>query len=331
MKTEMSLYRPENLDSMMKVGTLLAQSGFFEDSRQAAQAFTKMLAGAELGFGPFASMTGIHIIKGKPVISANLYAAAIRGSGRYDYKVIRLDDTGCELAFYENGKEVGKSVFAEKDAKAAGLVQAGGPWVKFPRNMYFARAISNGAHWYCPDVFGGNSVYTPGEMGEETTVDLSTGEIITVTPTPVTQRKDPEPEAEEALPAKPPADLKLWLMGTAKAKAHEQELSIGWRDGLIACIDRMTEADGHHALLKWAFGNSTGSRKALTNGQIHALRTWLQLHKNEQNNQWVPAETPLVELLAAYPVAKDFYALNPDEIPAELKEAVTANAQSLNS
>lgn len=316
---------PIDLEQTMEIGRVMAASGFFEDARQANQAIVKVLAGRELGFGPFASMTGIHIIKGKPVIAANLYAAAIRASARYDYKVARLDDTGCELVFFEDGKEVGRSSFTEKDAKAAGLVQAGGPWVKFPRNMYFARAISNGAHWYCPDVFGGSSVYTPGELGEETTVDLSTGEIIDA---PTVAVLPPSPVVPEPLPAKPPADLKLWLMGTAKNKAGEPELPTGWRDGLVAAVDRLTETDGHHALFMWAFGNSTGSRKALTNGQVHAIREWLQLHKDEAG-VWMPSETALAELMTAYPVAKESY--TPPEIPEGLKGAVEANAQSLHS
>jgi hypothetical protein len=39
----------------------------------------KVLAGRELGFGPFASVNGIHVIKGKPgIVSANLMAAAVK-------------------------------------------------------------------------------------------------------------------------------------------------------------------------------------------------------------------------------------------------------------
>lgn len=152
------------------------------------------------------------------------------------------------------------------------------------------------------------------------TVDLETGQIFD-------DEEDDEEEPDE-LPAKPPADLKLWLMGTAKAKANEPELAVGWRDGLIAAIDRLTEPNGHHALLMWAFGNSTGSRKALTNGQIHALRSWLQLYK-AKDGTWLPADTPLAELMAAYPVAKEAY--TPPEIPAELKEAVQQNAESLHA
>ena len=78
----LTVYQSENFDSMMRIGTLLAQSGFFQDSKGAAQAVTKMMAGAEIGFGPIASMTGINVIQGRVSISANLMAAAIKRSGR---------------------------------------------------------------------------------------------------------------------------------------------------------------------------------------------------------------------------------------------------------
>ena len=314
---------PMNMQEISEIGKVMAASGFFEDARQANQAIVKVLAGRELGFGPFASMTGIHIIKGKPVISANLYASAIRASGRYDYKVIRLDDTGCELAFFENGKEVGRSSFTDKDAKAAGLVKPDSNWSRFPRNMYFARALSNGVKWYAPDVFGGATVYAPGELGEETTVDLSTGEIITVTATPVpslTPEDSPEPRT--------PEQVRDSLRLRAKALANEPEMTTGWRDGLVAVIDRATEPDGHHALFTWLFGNATGSRKALTNGQIHALRDWLKPYKHDLG-QWVAQEIPAAELLAAYPIAKAAYV--PPEIPEGLKEAVEGNAESIHA
>jgi len=163
-------------------------------------------------------------------------------------------------------------------------------------------------------------------LASGSTVDLETGELDPDEDDEETIEPEPAPPAPKPMP---PTELQGWLRTIAKASMGEPEMATGWRDGLIAAIDRMTEKDGHHALLKWAFGNSTGSRKALTNGQIHALRTWLQLHKNEQNNQWVPAETALVELLAAYPVAKAEYV--PDEIPDQLKEAVHQNAESLHA
>lgn len=166
-----------DLDTMT-LGKMLAQSGYFQDAKDAAQAIVKVLAGRELGIGPVAAMTGIYIVKGRVTLSANLIGAAIKRSGRYNYRVLRMDNDGCEIEFYEHGESIGKSEFNKQDAVAAGLA-GGDNWRKFPRNMFFARAISNGAKWFTPDVFAG-PIYTPDELGER--VDGETGEPIDVTP-----------------------------------------------------------------------------------------------------------------------------------------------------
>ena len=51
-------------------------------------------------------------------------------------------------------EEVGKSSFNFKDAAKAGLANKD-VWKNYPRNMMFARALSNGSKWYCPNVFSG--------------------------------------------------------------------------------------------------------------------------------------------------------------------------------
>jgi hypothetical protein len=66
-----------------------AESGMFTDVKSAAQAIVKIQAGQEIGIPPFASMTGIHIIQGKPTIGAGLIASRVKGSGKYDYRVNR--------------------------------------------------------------------------------------------------------------------------------------------------------------------------------------------------------------------------------------------------
>jgi len=54
----------------MSISQSFAESGMFPDIKSAAQAAVKIQAGKEFGIQPFASMTGIHIIAGKPVIGA---------------------------------------------------------------------------------------------------------------------------------------------------------------------------------------------------------------------------------------------------------------------
>jgi hypothetical protein len=146
---------------MMSVGQTLAQSGFFTDTKSQAQAVAKIIAGAELGFGPMASMTGVYIVKGRVTLSANLMAAAVKRSGRYNYRVRKHTEAECEIEFFEDGESMGMAAFTMTDAKRAGL--GGDNWNKYPRNMLFARALSNGVRWYCPDIFGG-PVYTPDEF-----------------------------------------------------------------------------------------------------------------------------------------------------------------------
>lgn len=159
-----------SMDDAERAARSMVASGFFADSKQASQAVVKILAGQELGFGPFASMTGVNIIQNKPVLAANLMAAAVKRQGKYNYRVTLLTDTGCEIEFYEDGKPVGKSAFNKADAEKAGLLGKDN-WKKYPRNMYFARALSNGQKWYAPDVFNGATVYTPDELGAQVDED----------------------------------------------------------------------------------------------------------------------------------------------------------------
>lgn len=145
------------------MGKAFHESGMFVDIKSAAQAVVKIQAGAEIGIPPFAAMSGIHIIQGKPTIGAGLIASTVKGSGKYDYRVIQQDEKICSIDFYQGKEKLGNSTFTIEDAKKAQTKNLD----KFPKNMLFARAISNGVKWFCPDVFSG-PVYVPEEMPEVT-------------------------------------------------------------------------------------------------------------------------------------------------------------------
>lgn len=176
--------REQDLNSLQRLGSILAASGYFADARDMAQAAVKVMAGQELGVPPLASMMGINIIKGKVALGAHLIASQIRRNG-YDFRFKRHDNTGCVLEFLskpdDKGKRaaLGESSFTEEDAKAAGCFSE--MYKKYPRNMYYSRAVSNGAKWYTPEIFGGAPVYTPEELGAQ--VD-SEGEMIHPEPPP---------------------------------------------------------------------------------------------------------------------------------------------------
>ena len=219
-----------DIDELKRLGIMLATSGYFEANAKAdvavAQMCVKVLAGRELGFGPFASVNGIHVIKGKPAVSANLMAAAVKGNPRYDYRVRQMDNDAVSLEFFEivDGKResLGLSTFTKQDAAKAGTQNMD----KFGRNMMFARAMSNGVKWFCPDVFDGNAVYVPEELGatvdgdgnvidvDYRSVDKATGEVLgTTAQTPPSNgngKHTPPPVADNPFDDDLPAEVKLW-------------------------------------------------------------------------------------------------------------------------
>jgi hypothetical protein len=145
----------------MQLGEVFMQSGMFTDIKSQAQAVVKILAGKELGLAPLEAMTNLYIVNGKVALQAKVIGALIKKSGKYDYTVEKLDSQECVMTFYklESDKrtELGKSTFTIKDAAAAGIVNKE-VWKSYPRNMLFARALSNGARWYASDAFCGYSV-----------------------------------------------------------------------------------------------------------------------------------------------------------------------------
>ncbi|HSG61632.1 MAG TPA: hypothetical protein VLA24_09385 [Pseudomonadales bacterium] len=222
-----------SLDDLQRVAKIYAASGYFDakgDSAQAiAQIATKIMAGQELGYGPFTSANGIQVIQGRPALSANLMAAAIKGHPHYNYKVREMTDANVSLEFFYDDESLGLSPFSIADARRAGTKNLD----KFPRNMLFARAISNGVKWYCPDVFSGNAVYTPEELGAN--VDEE-GEYIsmqqhlhdtpanpdkTIKPTPETPPTNDDVDKNDAT-ADESAIIAQWMAADNKAKAAQE-------------------------------------------------------------------------------------------------------------
>jgi len=207
------------VSEIMTMAKNFAESGMFTDAKQMGQAFVKIQAGQEIGIPPFAAMSGIHIIQGKPTIGAGLIASRVKGSGKYDYEVKEMTDKNCSIDFYQGKKLIGNSSFSEADAKKAQTKNLD----KFPKNMLFARAISNGVKWFCPDVFAG-PVYTPEEMNNETqpeTIDVTHAEVIDNTEEvrAILLAATNKSELAEAFKSLSKDDQKKWSEFTKKLKA----------------------------------------------------------------------------------------------------------------
>lgn len=186
----------QTIDELARVADMMAKSGYFKDVRDAAQAGVKIMAGQGWGIAAFDAITGIHVIQGKPAIGAGLMAAKVKGSGKYDYRVLELSGIACRIEFFQGTESLGVSEFTLEDAKAAGTQNL----QKYARNMLFARAMSNGVKWFVPDVFT-QAVYVPEELGAPVDGD---GNVIDVPSRAAPERQLEEPLVGEIEPE--PAD-----------------------------------------------------------------------------------------------------------------------------
>lgn len=154
----------QEFETLWRVARALAASSMFKDGRQAEQAFARILLGRDLGLSPTESMSAIHIVEGKPELSADLQASMLRTyrspeGDRYDYRITTPGDkrdTECtvQVRYREPGEKwevIGEETFGVEDARRAGLIGKD-PYRKYPRNMFFARAISNAIAFFCPEV-----------------------------------------------------------------------------------------------------------------------------------------------------------------------------------
>lgn len=109
---------------------------------------------------------GMYYVQGKVEMSAFMMNQLIRQAGHSISKDKQSDDTVCIL----HGKRTDTAdtwteIFSINDAKRAGIYREGTGWTKYPRNMLFARALSNLARMLFPDVIRG--CYVEGEIGAE--------------------------------------------------------------------------------------------------------------------------------------------------------------------
>jgi hypothetical protein len=161
----------EEFDQTWRLAQAFAASGMFPDAKQAAEAFTKVILGRSLGLSPAQAMMGLHVVKGRPQVAAVMLGRFLILHG-YSYRIVEHTDEVCRIEFRgHDGEVLGESSFSMDDAKRAKLVRGDSPWQTHPRNMLFARAMSNGVKWFAPDATGGVPVYHEGEIEQEVVRD----------------------------------------------------------------------------------------------------------------------------------------------------------------
>ena len=205
------------------------QGGMTRPAPSPAKVLLLAETGSMLGLHPMAALQSIHIIEGKPTLSANLLAALVRRAGHRlrvttsgDWKagtfvaraaLIRSDDPEFEFVVE----------WTKERATTAGLAGKGN-WNKYPEAMCKARAITEVIREGAPDVTI-VAAYTPEELGAAEVTEH--GEPVELKPS----KDDPAPAAVSdpgpQVSAEPPAPevrqpSRDWLVDANAAKSRDE-------------------------------------------------------------------------------------------------------------
>lgn len=152
----------------------------------------------ELGLPPMMAFSHIHIINGKPTLSAELMQSLARKNlPGIQITIVESTDKKAVVRILrpERGSAPYTFSFSIEDAEKAKLL-AKDVWKQYPGPMLFSRCISKALRMVCPDALMGVS-YTPEELGANVEGD---GTVIETTGKPVPQPKEeekPAPKVEE--------------------------------------------------------------------------------------------------------------------------------------
>lgn len=174
---EQMLPAANNWQLMKQQAGELIKSGFLPAGiKSPEQAVAIILKGRELGVPPMQALSHIHVINGKPTMSAELMLAQVlklHPKTKISYPERSSDK--CVIKVQRDGSEPSTFSFTIADAQSAGLLN-NPTWKKYPRAMLHARCVSEMCRSLFPDAIAGVS-YCPEELGATVNED---GEVIDV-------------------------------------------------------------------------------------------------------------------------------------------------------
>lgn len=154
----------EEWDAMKQQAEVLVASGFLPPELDTAnKVLTVLMCGRELGVPPMQAVRGIHVVKGRPSLSAELMLAlAYQNIPGFKLKIEASNEQLCRITVQRPSSEPVTISFSIGDAQRAGLAH-GDNWKKYPAAMLRARCTSAILRVVAPDAIRG--IYTPEELG----------------------------------------------------------------------------------------------------------------------------------------------------------------------
>lgn len=219
--------------------------------------------GQELGFKALQSLQLINVITGRPALSLNAYMALCRQHGG-KYEVVESSEKKCEVKV-TRGDETWTETFSLLDAQAQGLLSKSN-WQKMPKQMLFARALSQAIRRLFADVV--NGLYSVEELQDGSNEPISA--------TTVTEAAKKGKKAKEPLKVGVPSSALVFDAEEIETELLEQPPLPGFEEAEeVVTVEKgegpVFDANDpkHTAELCLAFSNVFG--KTPTNDQLKKL------------------------------------------------------------
>lgn len=158
---------PQEWKALKEQAVVILKSGMAPRSVDTPEKIlTIALKGRELAVPPMQALAHIHVVEGKPTMSAELMVALVQRAG-HKLRVIETNDESCvvEGERRDDRKHPQRLEFTIEEARQAGVAGKQN-WKRYPAAMLRARAISALCRFVFADVLMGAS-YTPEELGAE--------------------------------------------------------------------------------------------------------------------------------------------------------------------
>lgn len=167
-----------SIEEMIKWAETIIESGLLPDSiSEPEQVVTIVQYGSELGLTPHSSLNNLHVIAGRPVISASMLGALLKRAKKEwiiteDFVTVDTSDGGKDkktsYKFYWKSEITEKVMEAEhaitwRQMEVAGYTTKHN-WQKYPKEMMRARCLSSAVRALFPEIFLG--LYTDLEIND---------------------------------------------------------------------------------------------------------------------------------------------------------------------
>lgn len=241
-------FEPATFTDAMAVARALCESRLFPGIKSPEAAFALIATGRELGLSMMQSLRGLHVIEGKPTLSADAMAGLVK-SRRDVCAYFRVVESTDKIATYETQRvdepAPTRMSFTWEDAQCAGATSKDN-WRKFPAAMLRARAITALARAVYPDLLMG--IYAPDELQREPA--RGNYEVVSELPTQTPPPPASEPRVVDLAPYEQAVELattvddllKVWSAAKADGLGEEQ---LGHIKGL--CSAKRARLEGQAA------------------------------------------------------------------------------------